>query len=88
MILNLVNEITRKTNLFVSYSFVFFSYLAQQIWDIGHDKKNPSDFALAIDESSIGSLDFTDDFIFDIWAAIDDIKAGRVQEQDFIVERL
>jgi len=33
-------------------------------------------------------LDFTDDFIFDIWAAIDDIKAGRVQEQDFIVERL
>lgn len=44
---------------------------------------------MAIDESDIGTFNFTDDFIFDIWAAIDDIKAGRIkEEQDFIVERL
>jgi hypothetical protein len=57
-------------------------FLAQQIWDLAQNKKNPSDFATAIDESEIGSFNFTDDFIFDLWAAIDDIKAGRIQEEE------
>ena len=65
------------------------SVLAQQIWDLAQDKKNPSDYATAIDESEIGAFNFTDEFIFDLWAAIDDIKAGRVkEEEDYENERL
>ncbi len=67
----------------------FFVFLAQQIWDLAENKKNPSDFAMAIDESDIGTFNFTDEFIFDIWAAIDDIKTGRVEEQkEYENERL
>ena len=43
---------------------------------------------MAIDESEIGAFNFTDEFIFDLWAAIDDIKAGRVKDEDFAGERL
>jgi hypothetical protein len=64
-------------------------FSAQQIWHLAQNKKNPSDFAMAIDESEIGTFSFTDDFIFDLWAAIDDIKAGRIQEEkEFESERL
>jgi hypothetical protein len=64
-------------------------FLAQQIWDLSENKKNPSDFATAIDDSEIGSFNFTDEFIFDLWAAIDDIKNGRVpEESEFQTERL
>ena len=66
----------------------FFFLLAQQIWDLAEDKTNPSDFAMAIDESEIGAFHFTDEFIFDLWAAIDDIKAGRIKDKDYQDERL
>jgi len=68
---------------------IIFFFLAQQIWDLAENKKNPSDFAMAIDESDIGTFSFTDEFIFDLWAAIDDIKAGRIEEQkEYENERL
>jgi hypothetical protein len=59
-----------------------FFFSAQQIWDLADNKKNPSDFATAIDESDLGAFNFADDFIFDLWAAIDDIKVGRIQEEE------
>ena len=62
--------------------------LAQQIWDLAQNKTNPSVFASAIDDSELGAFNFTDEFIFDLWAAIDDIKAGRVKEQEDQSERL
>lgn len=43
---------------------------------------------MAIDESEIGAFSFTDEFIFDLWAAIDDIKAGRIKERDYEDARL
>jgi hypothetical protein len=67
---------------------IIFVFLAQQIWDLAQDKTNPSDFAMAIDESEIGAFTFTDEFIFDLWAAIDDIKAGRIKEKETEEERL
>lgn len=67
---------------------MFLLVLAQQIWDLAQNKKNPSDFAMAIDESEIGAFNFTDEFIFDLWAGIDDIKAGRIKEEDYENERL
>ncbi len=68
--------------------YFLFLLLAQQIWDLAQDKKNPSDFAMAIDESEIGAFSFTDEFIFDLWAAIDDIKAGRIKNKEYEDERL
>jgi hypothetical protein len=43
---------------------------------------------MAIDESEIGAFSFTDEFIFDLWAAIGDIKAGRIKEESYEGERL
>ena len=40
---------------------------------------NPSDFAKSIENSEIGQFQFSEDFIFDIWGAINDAKTGRLQ---------
>ena len=64
-----------------SFAFCFLS-VAQRIWDLAENQNNPSDFASAIDESDLGEFHFSDDFIFDIWAAIDDIKCGRIAEEE------
>jgi PDZ domain-containing protein GIPC len=58
-----------------------FSCSAQQIWDMVEEKKNPSEFATAVNESDLASFNFTDAFVFDLWATIDDVRAGRVPEQ-------
>lgn len=78
-------RITVKKNRY-NNSYIIIS--AQQIWDFAHNKNNPSDFAMAIDESELGAFNFTDEFIFDLWAAIDDIKAGRIKDKDTEDERL
>lgn len=38
---------------------------------------NPSDYALAVD-SQLGDFEFPDEFVFDLWGAINDAKAGRI----------
>ncbi|CAF0749578.1 unnamed protein product [Adineta steineri] len=84
----MVKAIDRINSLLETFMGIHDSDLAQQIWDLAQDKKNPSDFAMAIDESEIGAFNFTDEFIFDLWAGIDDIKAGRIKEEDYEGERL
>ena len=59
-------------------------FAAQTIWEVGNNKKNPHEFAVAMDESDLGAFDFTDDFIFDLWGAINDAKQGRLKKpQEF-----
>ncbi|CAF0790179.1 unnamed protein product [Adineta ricciae] len=84
----MVKAIDRINSLLETFMGIHDSDLARQIWDLAQNKKNPSDFAMAIDESEIGAFNFTDEFIFDLWAAIDDIKAGRIKEEDYENERL
>ncbi|UJR23499.1 hypothetical protein I4U23_026497 [Adineta vaga] len=84
----MVKAIDRINSLLETFMGIHDSDLAQQIWDLAQNKKNPSDFAMAIDESEIGAFNFTDEFIFDLWAGIDDIKTGRIKEEDFENERL
>jgi len=84
----MVKAIDRINNLLENFMGINDSELAQQIWDLSQNKKNPSDFAMAIDESEIGAFSFTDEFIFDLWAAIDDIKSGRIKERDYEDARL
>lgn len=52
--------------------------LSAQIWDLGRDKTNPHDFALAIDNSDLGAFEFADDFVYDLWGAVTDARAGRL----------
>ncbi|CAF1064231.1 unnamed protein product [Rotaria magnacalcarata] len=84
----MVKAIDRINGLLETFMGINDSDLAQQIWDFAQNKTNPSDFAMAIDESEIGAFNFTDEFIFDLWAAIDDIKAGRIKDRDYEDERL
>ncbi|CAF0838363.1 unnamed protein product [Didymodactylos carnosus] len=81
-------SIERINEILETFMGINDSELAQQIWDLGQHKKNPSDFAMAIDESEIGAFSFTDEFIFDLWGVIDDGKNGRLKEHDFEDERL
>ena len=51
---------------------------------MGANRDNPSDFALAMDQSELEAFGFTDDFIFDLWGAISDAKQGRLKKtQEF-----
>ena len=51
-------------------------------------QRNPSEFATAVDESDLAAFNFTDAFVFDLWAAIDDIRAGRMPERIDGIEQL
>ena len=73
--------------LFVLYScwehchnVPFRSFTAAQIWELGQQKQNTMEFAEAVDESDLEAFGFTDDFIFELWGAITDAKAGRLKK--------
>ncbi|NWZ94196.1 GIPC1 protein, partial [Nesospiza acunhae] len=51
--------------------------LAATIVEAGRDKKNPDEFAVALDET-LGDFAFPDEFVFDVWGAIGDAKQGRL----------
>ena len=57
------------------YSFILCA--AETLVEKGKIMGNPSDFAMAIDEE-FGDFEFPDDFIFDIWGAVTDVKSGRL----------
>lgn len=50
---------------------------ATTIVEAGKDKKNPDDFAEALD-SVLGDFAFPDVFLFDVWGAIGETKTGRM----------
>lgn len=54
------------------------SELAQTIWELGRDYKNPHEFFEAIRQSEINDFGFSEDFIFDLWGAISDARDGRL----------
>ncbi|ELU13213.1 hypothetical protein CAPTEDRAFT_187892 [Capitella teleta] len=80
-----VDVATEKiNNLLESFMGINDTELAQTIWEIGNEKNNPHDFAVAMDESDLGAFGFTDDFIFDLWGALNDAKQGRLKKaQEF-----
>lgn len=51
---------------------------AATIVEAGRDKKNPDEFAVALDET-LGDFAFPDEFVFDVWGAIGDAKQGRLE---------
>ncbi|KAM9832438.1 PDZ domain-containing protein GIPC3 [Neosynchiropus ocellatus] len=64
-------------DLLESYMGIRDLELATTIVEAGKDKKNPDDFAEALD-SVLGDFAFPDVFLFDVWGAIGDVKNGRL----------
>lgn len=56
--------------------FCGLSSAAATMVEVGRDKKNPDEFAMALDET-LGDFAFPDEFVFDVWGAIGDAKQGR-----------
>ncbi|GAV04444.1 hypothetical protein RvY_14718 [Ramazzottius varieornatus] len=74
-----VSAVTEKINsLLESFLGINDIDLATNIWELGQDKTNTHDFALALDSSELAAFGFTDDFVFDLWGIISDAKSGRL----------
>ncbi|XP_053320269.1 PDZ domain-containing protein GIPC1 [Spea bombifrons] len=68
--------IQKVDDLLESYMGIRDSDLAGTMVELGIDKLNPDDFSQAIDRT-LGDFAFPDEFVFDVWGAIGDAKAGR-----------
>ncbi|KAL7855261.1 hypothetical protein SRHO_G00174510 [Serrasalmus rhombeus] len=69
--------IKKVDDLLESYMGIRDPELATTIVEASKDKKNPDDFAEALD-SVLGDFAFPDVFLFDVWGALGDVKNGRV----------
>ncbi|XP_059424946.1 PDZ domain-containing protein GIPC3 isoform X2 [Carassius carassius] len=69
--------IKKVDDLLESYMGIRDLELATTIVEAGKNKKNPDDFAEALD-SVLGDFGFPDVFLFDVWGAMGDGKNGRL----------
>eukprot|EP00112_Aurelia_sp_Birch-Aquarium-sp1_P009459 Seg2074.5 transcript_id=Seg2074.5/GoldUCD/mRNA.D3Y31 product="PDZ domain-containing protein GIPC1" protein_id=Seg2074.5/GoldUCD/D3Y31 len=69
--------IKRIDDLLESFLGIRDPELANTLIDLGKNIENPSEYASAV-EGQLGDFGFPDDFIFDLWGAIGDAKAGRI----------
>ena len=51
--------------------------LAEELWRMALDR-NASEFSLAVANSDLNEFKFTDDFLFDVWAIVNDVLHGRL----------
>ncbi|KAE8619642.1 hypothetical protein XENTR_v10009881 [Xenopus tropicalis] len=68
--------VQKVDDLLESYMGIRDSELAGTMVELGMDKQNPDDFSQALDRT-LGDFAFPDEFVFDVWGAIGDAKAGR-----------
>ncbi|CAL8343312.1 unnamed protein product [Merluccius merluccius] len=68
--------VKKVDDLLESYMGIRDTELAATMVEVGRDKKNPDEFAMALDEA-LGDFAFPDEFVFDVWGAIGDARQGR-----------
>ncbi|KAG5847589.1 PDZ domain-containing protein GIPC2 [Anguilla rostrata] len=68
--------VKKVDDLLESYMGIRDMELAATMVEVGKDKMNPDEFAMALDEA-LGDFAFPDEFVFDVWGAIGDAKQGR-----------
>ncbi|KAJ8274260.1 hypothetical protein COCON_G00088850 [Conger conger] len=68
--------VKKVDDLLESYMGIRDMELAATMVEVGRDKMNPDEFAMALDEA-LGDFAFPDEFVFDVWGAIGDAKQGR-----------
>ncbi|XP_066196444.1 PDZ domain-containing protein GIPC1 [Sylvia atricapilla] len=68
--------IAKVDDLLESYMGIRDSELAATMVELGRDARDPDALAEALD-SQLGDFAFPDEFVFDVWGAIGDAKAGR-----------
>lgn len=67
-----------RKRYFKPYVYIIYLLcLAATMVELGKDKKNPDEFAEALDET-LRDFAFPDEFVFDVWGAIGDAKVGRI----------
>lgn len=69
--------VKKVDDLLESYMGIRDTELAATMVEVGRDKNNPDEFAMALDET-LGDFAFPDEFVFDVWGAIGDAKQGRL----------
>lgn len=69
--------VKKVDDLLESYMGIRDTELAATMVEVGRDKMNPDEFAMALDEA-LGDFAFPDEFVFDVWGAIGDAKQGRL----------
>ncbi|XP_037004030.2 PDZ domain-containing protein GIPC2 isoform X2 [Artibeus jamaicensis] len=67
--------IEKVDDLLESYMGIRDTDLASTIFEAGKDKRNPDEFAVALDKT-LGDFAFPDEFVFDAWGAIGDARQG------------
>jgi hypothetical protein len=70
--------VAKINSLLETFMGIHDSELAQTIWELGKGYQNPHEFFEAISNSEISDFGFSEDFIFDLWGAISDARAGRL----------
>uniref|UniRef100_A0A674GDN2 PDZ domain-containing protein n=1 Tax=Taeniopygia guttata TaxID=59729 RepID=A0A674GDN2_TAEGU len=68
--------VAKVDDLLESYMGIRDSELAATMVELGRDARDPDSLAAALD-SQLGDFAFPDEFVFDVWGAIGDAKAGR-----------
>ena len=70
--------VAKINSLLETFMGIHDSELAQTIWELGRNYHNPHEFCEVITNSEISDFGFSEDFIFDLWGAINDARTGRI----------
>lgn len=72
---NIISSPSQSQDVISFFGIIILTAAATMV-EVGRDKKNPDEFAMALDET-LGDFAFPDEFVFDVWGAIGDAKQGR-----------